>query len=74
MKNIKRIQSIQLDTKNIYRREHTYVASGVPMPEVVGGYKIAFLPQWKLHHMSLVKWVKTIASIRTTHCCFFDKM
>ena len=44
MKNIKRIQSIQLETKNIYRREHTYVASGVPMPEVVGGYKIAFLP------------------------------
>ena len=44
MKNIKRIQSIQLDTKNIYRREQTYVASGVPRLEVVGVCKTAFLP------------------------------
>ena len=36
---------------------------------VVGGYR-----QWKLCHVTLVKWVKITASIQTTHCRSFDKM
>ena len=50
------------------------VSGGVPRLEVVGGVKPLVYRQWKLRHVTLVKWVKTIASIRTTHCHSFDKM
>ena len=58
--------------------------SGVPRPEVVyvcvcvcvwgGGCKTTFYRQWKLRHVTLVKWVKTSAFFRTTHFRLFDKM
>ena len=60
--------------------------SGVPRPEVMcvcvcvcvcvwgGGVKPLVYRQWKLRHVTLVKWVKTSASIRTTHFRLFDKM
>ena len=47
--------------------------SGMPRPEVVGGVKPFVYRQWKLRHVTLIKWVKTAASIRTTHCRSFDE-
>ena len=47
------------------------VISGVPRPEVVGGVKSLVYRQWQLRHATLVKWVDTTASIRTTHCRSF---
>ena len=40
---------------------------------VVGVKPLAY-GQWKLCHVTLVKWVKITASIQTTHCRSFDKM
>ena len=55
--------------------------SGVPRPEVVcvcvcRGWVVKPLVyrQWKFRHVTLVKWVKTTASIWTTHSRSFDKM
>ena len=47
----------------------------VPKPEVLGwgaageggGCKTTYR-QWKLHHVTLIKWVRTTASIRTAYC------
>ena len=39
-----------------------------------GGMKPLAYQQWKLCHVTLVKWVKITASIQTTHCRSFDKM
>ena len=39
-----------------------------------GGVKPLVYRQWTLCHVTLVKWVKTTASIRTTHCRSFDQM
>ena len=50
------------------------VSGGVPRLKVVRGVKPLVYRRWKLRHVTLVKWVKTIASIRTTHCHSFDKM
>ena len=38
------------------------------------GVKPLVYRQWKLRHVTLVKWVKATASIRTTHCRSIDKM
>ena len=61
-------------------RRNWLLGSGVPRPEVVcvcgvgGGVKPLVYRQWKLRPVTLVKWVKTTASIQTTHCHSFDKM
>ena len=43
---------------------------------VVGGWGLKQFAyrQWKLCHVTLVKWVKITAPIQTTHCRSFDKM
>ena len=49
--------------------------SGLPRPDIGGrGVKPFVYRRWKLRHVTLVKWVKTAASIRTTHCRSFDKI
>ena len=52
--------------------------SGVPRPEVVGvggrGVKPIVYRQWKLGHVTLVKWIKTTATIQATNCRSLDKM
>ena len=38
------------------------------------GVKPHVYRQWQLHHVALVKWVNTTASIRTIHGLSFHKM
>ena len=48
-------------------------SSDVQRSKVVGRVKPLVYWQWKLRHVTLVKWVKTTAFTWVTHCRSFDK-